>query len=150
MDRISVSSAQCRLFETRCSWPLGRMPGHKIAGSSIAKRYVNMKTGHAVTGALASAIVFASVGCMRFGQPKSAGNYLDDKVQAAGVTDALAGGPGHDFEGVTVTAYKGIVHLRGRVKSLDDKQRAEKVAKAVVGVRSVKNDIQVRPPTPGL
>ena len=103
-----------------------------------------MKYPQSIGGALASAILFVCAGCTGLRQPKSAGDYIDDKVQMAGVMKALAEDPRHGFDSVTVTAYKGTVRLRGQVKTADRKQRAEDAAKAVVGVRSVINEIQVR------
>ena len=56
--------------------------------------------------------------------------YADDRV------------PGMD---ISVDTQKGMVSLRGKVASADQKRVAEEVAKTVDGVTSVRNDLQVVP-----
>jgi len=47
---------------------------------------------------------------------------------------------------ISVDTAKGVVHLRGKVDSAEAKSAAGDVAKAVEGVKSVKNDLQVVTP----
>lgn len=48
---------------------------------------------------------------------------------------------------VSVDTAKGVVHLRGKVDSAEAKSAAGDIAKAIEGVKSVKNDLQVVAPT---
>jgi hyperosmotically inducible protein len=48
---------------------------------------------------------------------------------------------------VSVDTTKGVVHLRGKVDSAEAKSAAGDIAKGIVGVKSVKNDLQVVAPT---
>lgn len=73
---------------------------------------------------------------------ETAGQYIDDsvittKVKSAIVTDAK-------LPGVKVETYKGVVQLSGFVATQADIDKAGKLASAVVGVKSVKNDIQLK------
>jgi len=47
---------------------------------------------------------------------------------------------------ISVDTAKGVVHLRGKVDSAEAKSAAGDVAKAVEGVQSVTNDLQVVTP----
>ncbi|WON77593.1 molecular chaperone OsmY [Serratia sp. UGAL515B_01] len=46
---------------------------------------------------------------------------------------------------VKVETADGVVQLSGTVKTLEQSERAEKIAKAIEGVKSVKNDLAVKP-----
>jgi hyperosmotically inducible protein len=48
---------------------------------------------------------------------------------------------------VSVDTTKGVVHLRGKVDSVEAKSAAGDIAKGIDGVKSVKNDLQVVAPT---
>jgi hyperosmotically inducible periplasmic protein len=58
--------------------------------------------------------------------------YADDRVSG---------------NGINVDTKNGTVTLRGKVASSDEKKAAEEIAKGVDGVSSVKNNLQVVPPS---
>jgi len=60
------------------------------------------------------------------------------------VTQELYWGPAVDAAAIAVAADDGDVTLRGTVGSFRERREAEEAAKRVYGVRSVKNELQVR------
>lgn len=67
---------------------------------------------------------------------------------AAAVRDTFFYDPRIDMTALTVDVDDGIATLRGTVDDLKEKRAAEQDAQNVIGVRSVKNLIKVRPDTP--
>jgi osmotically-inducible protein OsmY len=61
------------------------------------------------------------------------------------VTEELRWDPKLDSTAIAVSAYDGEVALRGTVGSFREKRDAERVAQRVHGVRSVTNELRVRP-----
>ena len=69
----------------------------------------------------------------------------DDEMEA-GIVKGIVANPEVFAATLRVDALSGVVTLRGNVKSEDAKANAEKVARAVPGVRSVKNRLTIRAP----
>ena len=67
----------------------------------------------------------------------------DDKL-VRHVSDELFWDPKVDSEAIAVSADDGTVTLRGTVGSFREKREAKKAAERVFGVKSVKNNLQVR------
>ena len=76
---------------------------------------------------------------------RSPGQYVDDKVIAVKVKAALAEDPGVKALQIKVESYEGVVQLSGFVDNPDQISRATDIAKGIEGVKSVKNDLMVRP-----
>lgn len=76
---------------------------------------------------------------------RSPGQYVDDKVITAKVKAALVEDPGVKALQIKVETYEGVVQLSGFVDNPDQITRAADIAKGVEGVKSVKNDLIVRP-----
>ncbi|HEX5056341.1 MAG TPA: BON domain-containing protein [Gammaproteobacteria bacterium] len=74
----------------------------------------------------------------------STGEYIDDSVITAKVKTALLNSPKVSGLSIEVETFRGEVQLSGFVDSSDERGEAEKLAKTVPGVRSVKNDIRVK------
>ena len=68
---------------------------------------------------------------------------MDYEVQQS-VSDELVWDPKVDSEAIGVSADDGVVTLRGTVGSFREKGEAERAAKRVYGVKSVKNELEVR------
>jgi len=66
-----------------------------------------------------------------------------DASLTAAVKTALITAPELSSLKINVDSAGGVVTLRGQVKTNDEKQRAERVASAVTGVQSVRNDLVV-------
>lgn len=66
---------------------------------------------------------------------------IESEVKASLVAELRA-----NLTRLGVVSRQGVVRLSGTVASPDDKALAERVAKGVAGVRSVVNELEVRPP----
>lgn len=85
------------------------------------------------------------VSCAATDNRKSAGEELDDtgittRVKAAFVKDSQV-----SALQVDVNTYRGVVQLSGFVDSEAVARRAVELAREVPGVRSVKNDLRIKP-----
>src|SRR5579872_2295539 len=69
---------------------------------------------------------------------------VDDSVITAKVKAAVLGEPGLKVSEINVETFKGVVQLSGFVSSRDDIKSAIRVASAVDGVKTVKNDMQLK------
>lgn len=77
---------------------------------------------------------------------RSAGQAVDDTVIAAKVKGELAGKTGiGTATSVNVEVNSGIVELSGFVATLDQKTQAADIARAVHGVKDVRNNISLKP-----
>ena len=77
---------------------------------------------------------------------RSAGEFTSDAALTARVKTAIASesGLGNAVD-INVNTYRGVVQLNGFVESQDKIQRAADVAREVEGVRSVDNNLRVKP-----
>jgi hyperosmotically inducible periplasmic protein len=75
---------------------------------------------------------------------RSTGEYIDDKSIKSRVIDALNDNPEYKFEHVNVDSFKATVQLSGFVDTWAQKLNATDIAKQVVGVRDVENNITVK------
>ncbi len=89
-------------------------------------------------------LLVASVGCASSRTQEGTGQYLDDSVITTKVKAAILGEPGLKVSEINVETFKGVVQLSGFVNSREDIDAAMKVARAVNGVTSVKNDMQLK------
>ncbi len=94
---------------------------------------------------IVAALPVMFTGCASTSTRESTGEYSDDSTITAKVKAAYVKDPAVKALQVNVETFKGVVHLSGFVNTQDHKQRAEELAKAVAGVKSVKNDIVVKP-----
>ncbi len=74
---------------------------------------------------------------------RSAGRYIDDKTITAEVKAKLVRDKTTNLTRIGVTTVNGIVHLDGAVDAVNDKVRAEEIARTVDGVTNVVNNLQV-------
>lgn len=75
---------------------------------------------------------------------QSTGERIDDHGTSARVKASLADDTQYKYDGVSVETFKGTVQLSGFVNSRDQKNRAGDLAKKVVAVREVVNNITVK------
>ena len=105
---------------------------------------MNMRTTVAAT-TLAVFCLIAASGCAVSRGQESVGAYIDDaaittSVKARYVEDKVV-----DASSISVETLNGTVMLSGFAKSEAEKSAAETVARKVDGVKSVKNQLTVRP-----
>jgi osmotically-inducible protein OsmY len=74
----------------------------------------------------------------------NAGRVVDDSVITGKVKAALVADPTTKAHQISVETFKGEVQLSGFVDSNEARSRATQVAKQVEGVRSVKNELELR------
>ncbi|HET7362319.1 MAG TPA: BON domain-containing protein [Burkholderiales bacterium] len=77
---------------------------------------------------------------------RSVGEYSSDAALTAKVKTAIASATGlGNAVNINVQTNRGVVQLNGFVESQDKIERATEVAREVDGVRSVENNLQVKP-----
>ena len=89
-------------------------------------------------------ILVAAFGCAPTKTHEGTGQYVDDTVITTKVKAAIMGEPGLKSAEINVETFKGVVQLSGFVNSSADIGAATKVARAVPGVTSVKNDMHLK------
>jgi hyperosmotically inducible periplasmic protein len=77
---------------------------------------------------------------------RSAGEFSSDAALTAKVKTAIASDAGlGSASAINVNSYRGVVQLSGLVDSPEKIERAAQAARNVDGVRTVENNIKVRP-----
>jgi osmotically-inducible protein OsmY len=92
----------------------------------------------------ALSVITGLTGCAANRYNQSTNQRVEDSRTAERVREALAAVPEYKFDGVQVAACKGVVQLSGFVNASAQRNRAGKVARKVVGVKDVVNDITVK------
>lgn len=103
-----------------------------------------MQTRHILAAAMTAIALITTAGCSVTRGQESAGNYVDDTAITTRVKAKFAEDPTVSAMAISVETLRGMVQLSGFAKSLDEKMTAERLARSVNGVTSVKNDIVVR------
>jgi osmotically-inducible protein OsmY len=98
----------------------------------------------AINALVATLMLVMSVGCASTRTHESTGQYVDDSAITTKVKTAILQEPGLKSSEINVETFKGVVQLSGFVSSRDDIQSAVKVASSVGGVKSVKNEMQLK------
>lgn len=79
------------------------------------------------------------------GPATAAGQYVDDAAITTKVKTKFAEDKFVRSTSISVETLHGVVTLSGSAQSASEKSRAEDLASAISGVKSVKNDIAVHP-----
>lgn len=103
-----------------------------------------MNTRILITGALAASLITLG-GCAVWRGQESAGAYVDDTAISTSVKARFVENRNVDASSIKVETLKGEVLLSGFAKNNTERSTAESIARNVSGVRSVRNDIMVRP-----
>jgi osmotically-inducible protein OsmY len=96
------------------------------------------------SAAFATLVLIATLGCASTRTHEGTGQYVDDSVITTKVKAAILDEPGLKVSEINVETFKGVVQLSGFVSSPADIKSAVRVASAVNGVKSVKNDMQLK------
>ncbi|NLF54823.1 MAG: BON domain-containing protein [Thauera phenolivorans] len=99
----------------------------------------------AATLALSGLLAFTAVGCAVTRDQSTVGEYVDDSAITARVKAKFAEDPTVSAMSISVETLRGVVQLSGFAKSADEKAKASSIAASTSGVKSVKNDIVIRP-----
>jgi len=84
------------------------------------------------------------VACASTSKQSGAGEYVDDSVITTKVKSLLAADDFLKSFEITVETYKGIVQLSGFVDSQKAIDKAGEITRGVKGVKSVKNNLNVK------
>jgi hyperosmotically inducible protein len=103
-----------------------------------------MQTRHILAAAVTAVALLATAGCTVTRDQQSVGSYVDDTSITTQVKAKFANDQTVSAMAISVETLKGTVQLSGFAKSMDEKMTAERLARSVAGVSSVKNDIVVR------
>jgi len=89
-------------------------------------------------------MIAALVACASTSKQEGAGEYVDDSVITTKVKSLLANDDFLKSFEITVETYKGTVQLSGFVDSQKAIDKAGEIASGVKGVKSVKNNLNVK------
>jgi osmotically-inducible protein OsmY len=89
-------------------------------------------------------MLIAGVGCASTQKHEGTGEYVDDSVITTKVKAAILNEPTLSSAEINVETFKGVVQLSGFVQSRTAINTAVAVARGVGGVKSVKNDMQLK------
>lgn len=96
--------------------------------------------------AVISAVALLTVsGCAVVRGQETVGAYVDDTTITTQVKARLLEDPNVAGTSISVETLNGVVMLSGFAKNATEKTTAESIARKVTGVKSVKNEIAVRP-----
>jgi osmotically-inducible protein OsmY len=92
----------------------------------------------------AAALLLSTLGCGSTSNRESTGEYVDDTAITTKVKSAIFNEPSLKVLKINVETYKSVVQLSGFADTRADMDKATDLARAVPGVRSVKNDMRVK------
>jgi len=76
---------------------------------------------------------------------RSVGEVIDDTALTARVKAALVANPATQARSIQVDTREGVVQLHGFVNTQAEANTAVQEARAIQGVKSVRNDLQIQP-----
>jgi hyperosmotically inducible protein len=103
-----------------------------------------MNTRTLITSALAASLIVLS-GCAVTRGQETVGAYVDDTAITSTVKARFIDNRDVDAASIKVETLNGTVMLSGFAKNSTERSTAEAIARNVSGVRSVRNEISVRP-----
>ena len=104
-----------------------------------------MKHLRAIALATLTGITLLGTGCAVVRGQETVGAYVDDTAITTAVKAKFVDDKIVSASSISVETLSGIVQLSGFAKSAAEKSQAEQIARNSKNVRSVRNDIIVRP-----
>ena len=98
-----------------------------------------------LAAAVAAFALITATGCAVTRGQETVGAYVDDTTITTQVKSRFIENKDVDASSIRVETLNGTVMLSGFAKDSTEKQTAESIARKVNGVKSVKNEIAVRP-----
>ena len=98
-----------------------------------------------IAAAAAAVIMLTTAGCAVSRGQETVGAFVDDSVITTAVKAHFLENKDVSGTSISVETLNGTVMLSGFAKSMNEKTTAESIARNTKGVRSVKNEIAVRP-----
>jgi hyperosmotically inducible periplasmic protein len=103
-----------------------------------------MNTRIVLTSALAACLITVA-GCAVTRGQETVGGYVDDTAISSSIKARFIDNRDVDASSIKVETLHGTVLLSGFAKNSNERSTAETIARNVSGVRSVHNEIAVRP-----
>ena len=100
---------------------------------------------HLLALAIASAVVLTSAGCAVTRGQETVGAYIDDATITTQIKGRFIENTAVDAASIKVETLNGVVMLSGFAKNGTERSTAETIARGVNGVKSVRNEVIVRP-----
>jgi hypothetical protein len=136
------NAGHCKYFKTTKSKPANDHQKIKVMKKTTLP---SVKTFGAILALGILPVIVGMTGCTTGSRyEQSTGERIDDHGTSSRVRDALAADTQYKYESVSVETFKGTVQLSGFVNSRDQKNRAGDLAKNVVAVKQVVNNITVK------
>ncbi len=107
-------------------------------------KHNNKKCCNKFVAVFLAILVASLLGCASTTTQEGTGEYLDNTVITTKVKAAIFDEPTLKSSEINVETFKGVVQLSGFVNSQDDIDKAVEIARQVKGVKSVKNDMQLK------
>ena len=104
-----------------------------------------MKFRTALAVSLSAAALLTLSGCAVMRSQETAGAYVDDATITTQIKSRFIENKQVDAASIKVETLNGTVMLSGFAKNATEKSTAERIARDVNGVKSVRNEIAVRP-----
>lgn len=104
---------------------------------------MNMKL--ALAAVMTAAALLTATGCAVSRGQQTVGAYVDDAGITTLVKSRMAESKAVSATSISVETLNGVVMLSGFAKDMTEKTEAERIARGVNNVKSVRNEIVVRP-----
>lgn len=104
-----------------------------------------MNIRHVLAATFAAVTLVAATGCAVTRGQESVGAYVDDATITTQIKSRFVENKEVDASSIRVETLNGTVMLSGFAKNTTEKVTAERIAQGVNGVKSVRNEIAVRP-----
>jgi osmotically-inducible protein OsmY len=113
--------------------------------SSPQHEGIPMKHARALAFAALTGLTLVSTGCAVIRGQETAGSYVDDTATTAAIKAKFVEDKIVSAGSINVETLNGVVQLSGFARTAAEKSKAEQIARNSRNVRSVRNDIIVRP-----
>lgn len=114
-----------------------------VTNSLIQENYMNIRT--TLAAAISAVVLLTATGCAVTRGQETVGAYVDDAGITTLIKTRMVENKQVDAGAIKVETLNGTVMLSGFAKSGNEKMTAENIARGVNGVKSVRNEIAVRP-----
>jgi osmotically-inducible protein OsmY len=104
-----------------------------------------MKIRHTLATGLAALVILTTAGCAVVRGQETVGAYVDDTTITTQIKSRMVDNKDVAASSIGVETLNGTVILSGFAKTALEKATAERIARDVNGVKSVRNEISVRP-----
>ncbi len=104
-----------------------------------------MKLNAPMTALIAATLLLSLPGCAVTRGQETVGAYVDDSAITASIKSRFVSNNEVDASSISVETLNGVVMLSGFARNATERTTAESIATKVSGVKSVKNEIALRP-----